>query len=108
MKDFVRKAMDEGADLSSLPTAIIVSTGWLVLTALILRFVAPMPGKIVAVRCEPGARVARGQVLVVLEAMKMEHAILAPADGLVEALRCRQGEQVTEGSELLVFRPEAP
>jgi 3-methylcrotonyl-CoA carboxylase alpha subunit len=71
------------------------------------RFVAPMPGKIVAVRCESGARVTRGQVLVVLEAMKMEHAILAPADGLVEALRCRQGEQVTEGSELLVFRPEA-
>jgi 3-methylcrotonyl-CoA carboxylase alpha subunit len=71
------------------------------------RFVAPMPGKIVAVRCEPGARVVRGQVLVVLEAMKMEHAILAPTDGLVEVLRCRQGEQVSEGSELLVFRPEA-
>jgi 3-methylcrotonyl-CoA carboxylase alpha subunit len=72
------------------------------------RFVAPMPGKIVAVRCEAGTRVARGQVLVVLEAMKMEHAMLAPADGRVEILRCRQGDQVAEGDELLVFHAEAP
>jgi 3-methylcrotonyl-CoA carboxylase alpha subunit len=69
------------------------------------RFAAPMPGKIVAVRCAAGDRVARGQVLMVLEAMKMEHAILAPADGTVEALRYRPGDQVAEGSELLVFAP---
>jgi 3-methylcrotonyl-CoA carboxylase alpha subunit len=69
------------------------------------RFAAPMPGKIVAVRCAAGDRVARGQVLVVLEAMKMEHAILAPADGTVEALRYGPGDQVAEGSDLLVFRP---
>ena len=68
------------------------------------RFAAPMPGKIVAVRCAAGERVTRGQVLVVLEAMKMEHAILAPADGTVEALRYKPGDQVAEGSDLLVFK----
>ncbi|MFO0295511.1 MAG: acetyl-CoA carboxylase biotin carboxylase subunit [Rhodospirillales bacterium] len=69
------------------------------------RFAAPMPGKLVAVRCAAGERVSRGQVLVVLEAMKMEHAILAPSDGTVESVRYKQGDQVAEGSDLLVFRP---
>jgi len=62
---------------------------------------APMPGKIIAVRVAEGAAVQRGQPLVVLEAMKMEHAITAPGDGVVEAVRCAVGDQVAEGAELV-------
>jgi 3-methylcrotonyl-CoA carboxylase alpha subunit len=47
--------------------------------------------------------VTRGQKLVVLEAMKMEHTILAPADGTVERVRFAAGEQTAEGEELVVF-----
>ena len=65
---------------------------------------APMPGKIVALRVEPGATVKRGAPLLVLEAMKMEHTIAAPADGVVERLRYRVGDQVEEGAELVVFK----
>jgi 3-methylcrotonyl-CoA carboxylase alpha subunit len=66
---------------------------------------APMPGRVIAVKVEPGAKVARGQTLVVLEAMKMEHAIVAPADGIVKAVRFAVGEQVPDGAELVDFEP---
>lgn len=66
---------------------------------------APMPGRVIAVKVEPGAKVSRGQTLVVLEAMKMEHAIVAPADGVVEAVRFAVGEQVPDGAELVDFVP---
>jgi 3-methylcrotonyl-CoA carboxylase alpha subunit len=62
-----------------------------------------MPGKIVAVHVKAGDSVVRGQKLVVLEAMKMEHTILAPADGTVERVRFKTGEQTSEGEELVVF-----
>ena len=62
---------------------------------------APMPGRIVAVQAEAGARVAKGAVLVTLEAMKMEHALAAPFDGLVAETKAAVGEQVSEG-DLLV------
>jgi len=65
--------------------------------------VAPMPGKVIAVLCEKGARVARGQPLLVMEAMKMEHTLAAPADGEVIELRYAVGDQVTEGAELIGF-----
>jgi 3-methylcrotonyl-CoA carboxylase alpha subunit len=68
--------------------------------------VAPMPGKIVAVNARAGEAVRRGQVLVVLEAMKMEHALAAGADGLVEAVRARPGLQVAEGDLLVSFVAE--
>ncbi len=67
------------------------------------KLVAPMPGKIVAVHVKAGDSVVRGQKLVVLEAMKMEHTILAPADGTVERVRFKTGEQTSEGEELVVF-----
>jgi 3-methylcrotonyl-CoA carboxylase alpha subunit len=53
--------------------------------------------------------VQRGQKLVVLEAMKMEHTILAPADGIVSRVRFAAGEQASEGEELVAFEepPEA-
>jgi 3-methylcrotonyl-CoA carboxylase alpha subunit len=64
---------------------------------------APMPGKVIALLVEPGARVAKGAPLLVLEAMKMEHTISAPADGVVKALHFAVGEQVPEGAELLTL-----
>ncbi len=67
------------------------------------KLAAPMPGRIVAVHVEAGQCVTRGQKLVVLEAMKMEHTILAPADGTVERVRFKPGEQAAEGEELVVF-----
>ncbi|MBI3503873.1 MAG: acetyl/propionyl/methylcrotonyl-CoA carboxylase subunit alpha [Proteobacteria bacterium] len=71
------------------------------------RLVAPMPGKIVAVHVKAGESVVRGQKLVVLEAMKMEHTILAPMDGTVERVRFQPGEQTSEGEELVVFVAKA-
>ncbi len=67
------------------------------------RLTAPMPGKVVAVLVAAGARVERGTPLIVLEAMKMEHAIKAPADGRVEKLPFAVGDVVGEGEELLAF-----
>jgi 3-methylcrotonyl-CoA carboxylase alpha subunit len=67
--------------------------------------VAPMPGKIIALMVEAGAAVQRGQPLLVMEAMKMEHTLAAPADGVVEALRYRVGDQVAEGAALVDFAP---
>jgi len=66
--------------------------------------VAPMPGKIVALSVEAGATVTAGQALLVLEAMKMEHAIVAPADGLVEGIRFGLGDLVEDGAILVDFK----
>ena len=67
---------------------------------------SPMPGKIIAVKIEAGAKVERGQALLVMEAMKMEHTIRAPADGIVEKIHYKVGEQVDEGVELIHFEAE--
>ncbi len=68
---------------------------------------APMPGAIVAVHVKPGDRVERGQPLLVMEAMKMEHTIVAPFAGTVEAVYFAPREQVKEGAELAALRPAA-
>ncbi len=62
---------------------------------------APMPGKILSVHVDVGDTVRRGQRLVVMEAMKMEHSIDAPADGTVTALFFAAGDQVEEGAALI-------
>ncbi len=67
---------------------------------------APMPGKIIALKVAPGAQVERGQPLMIMEAMKMEHTIRAPADGTVGEIRFAVGEQVDEGVELIHFEPK--
>lgn len=67
---------------------------------------APMPGKVLEVSVEPGQRVEAGRVLVVLEAMKMEHRVHAPADGVVTAVLVAVGDQVATGTELLAFTPD--
>jgi 3-methylcrotonyl-CoA carboxylase alpha subunit len=58
---------------------------------------SPMPGKIVQAPVAEGETVTKGQVLVVLEAMKMEHALTAPADGVLAELKVKLGDQVSEG-----------
>jgi 3-methylcrotonyl-CoA carboxylase alpha subunit len=65
------------------------------------RLIAPMPGKIIAIHASAGDRVQRGQLLLVMEAMKMEHSIVAPHDGAVERVRYRVGDQVEEGATLV-------
>ena len=64
---------------------------------------APMPGKVIQVLVQAGAKVARGAPLLVLEAMKMEHTISAPRAGVVKKILYAAGEQVAEGAELLVL-----
>ena len=67
---------------------------------------SPMPGRIIAVEVTEGQTVTRGQKLLVLEAMKMEHGLTAPFDGVVAALSAVVGAQVGEGAVLV--RIEAP
>ncbi|PTT49566.1 acetyl/propionyl/methylcrotonyl-CoA carboxylase subunit alpha [Aeromonas sp. HMWF014] len=64
---------------------------------------APMHGIVVALLVEAGQRVSKGQPLLVLEAMKMEHVLKADRDGLIETLQCKQGEQVSQGAILVRF-----
>jgi 3-methylcrotonyl-CoA carboxylase alpha subunit len=70
------------------------------------RLTAPMPGKIVAVLVEPGAQIAKGTPLMIMEAMKMEHTIAAPRDGVVARINFGVGAVVNEGAELLSFAAE--
>ena len=58
-------------------------------------------GRVVKVMTGAGARVAKGDALLVLEAMKMEHTITAPADGVVKEVHYAAGDQVLEGAELI-------
>jgi 3-methylcrotonyl-CoA carboxylase alpha subunit len=68
---------------------------------------APMPGKVTAVEVSSGEKVAEGQRLLTLEAMKMEHALTAPFDGTVTELNAKAGAQVTEGQLLVRVEPAA-
>jgi 3-methylcrotonyl-CoA carboxylase alpha subunit len=67
------------------------------------RLSAPMPGRVTRLFVEPGDRIGRGEPLVVIEAMKMEHTLAAPADGVVAAVRCAVGDLVEEGAELIAL-----
>ena len=64
---------------------------------------APMPGKILKVNVNAGAAVKKGDVLLVLEAMKMENEILAPADGVVKAIHVSSNESVESNQPLLTI-----
>jgi 3-methylcrotonyl-CoA carboxylase alpha subunit len=68
---------------------------------------AMMPGRVVALLVEPGAKVEKGQPLLILEAMKMEHTMSAPADGICEHFNVAVGDQVTEDAELVQFKADA-
>ena len=66
---------------------------------------APMPGKVIALIAEPGSKVEKGAPLLILEAMKMEHAIVAPCAGRVLSFHFGVGDQVADGAELMEFEP---
>jgi 3-methylcrotonyl-CoA carboxylase alpha subunit len=68
---------------------------------------APMPGKVVSFDVKAGDTVTKGQRVAVMEAMKMEHAIIAPEDGMVAELLYAVGEQVAEGAALLTLKEES-
>ena len=65
--------------------------------------VAPMPGKVAKVEVSAGQKVAKGQRLLTLEAMKIEYSIRAPFDGIVASSYFQAGDQVKAGDELVEF-----
>jgi 3-methylcrotonyl-CoA carboxylase alpha subunit len=67
---------------------------------------APMHGKVLAILVEEGVRVARGQRLAIIEAMKMEHTINAPIDGIVAEIAVEKDAQVGEGAKLITIVSE--
>jgi len=68
---------------------------------------SPMPGKIIQVHVKPGQAVRRGEPLIVLEAMKMEHTLTAPRDTVIEAVEAASGDQIVEGAVLVRFEGDA-
>jgi 3-methylcrotonyl-CoA carboxylase alpha subunit len=68
---------------------------------------APMHGKVLDILVEEGARVIRGQRVVIVEAMKMEHTLVAPVDGTVADIAVGRGAQVAEGAKVLRVVPAA-
>ena len=75
-------------------------------TAAVGGLTTPLPGVVVAVPVTVGSKVRTGDVLMVLEAMKMEHTITAPHAGTVKSIHFARGERVPEGSELLELTPD--
>ena len=69
---------------------------------------APMHGKVLAILVQPGASVSKGQRLAVIEAMKMEHALIAPFDGTVGEISATAGGQVAEGAKVMMIEAAKP
>ncbi len=68
---------------------------------------APMHGKVLSILVKPGDRVARGQRLAVIEAMKMEHTLVSPVDGTVAEITVSADAQVAEDAKIMVIEPAA-
>ncbi len=64
---------------------------------------APMPGMVLSIKVKPGDTVAKGDALVVLEAMKMENILKSPVDGVVKKVNVQQGVAVEKNTVLIVF-----
>lgn len=68
---------------------------------------SPMPGTVTVLKAAVGDRVTRGQTVVVVEAMKMEHALTAPFDGVITELGASVGASVAMDQPLAVVEPDA-
>lgn len=68
--------------------------------------IAPMPGTLVALYVTPGQKVVKGEKLLVIEAMKMEHTLYAPKQGVIKACFHQQGDSIKEGANLIEFEME--
>jgi len=73
--------------------------------AIVGRLTSPMPGRVVQLLVTAGDQVRRGQPMMVVEAMKMEHTIAAPRDGTVAAVHYAPGDLVEEGAEVIALMP---
>ena len=69
------------------------------------RIVSPMPGQVIGLAVAVGDKVEAGDLLAVVEAMKMEHSVIAPWAGVVTAIHCAPGQRVGERAELLELEP---
>jgi biotin carboxyl carrier protein len=70
----------------------------------ILSIAAPMPGEVVKITVEEGQKVAAGQVVAIVEAMKMEHELATTVDGVVNAVHVGAGDQVDNAQVLVVIK----
>ena len=66
---------------------------------------ATLAGRLIAVHAQAGATVRKGETLLVLDSMKMEHAMVAPFDGTVQEVLCAKGEQVMPGKVMVRLQP---
>lgn len=64
---------------------------------------APMPGVVLAVRCKEGQKVSNGDVILVLEAMKMENEITAKKAGIIKEIKVQEGQTVGAGEKLIII-----
>lgn len=78
------------------PKATPASTG----SAGAIKVTSPMPGKILSIKTSVGTVVKKGEVIMILEAMKMENEIVAPEDGTVASIDTTEGASVESGSVL--------
>ena len=69
------------------------------------KIVAPLPGTVVAVLAEEGAKLEKGAPILTLEVMKMEQTLRAPFAGVLKAIKCKVGDIVQEGVELAEVEP---
>ena len=65
-----------------------------------VKITSPMPGKIISVKASPGQAVKKGEVILILEAMKMENEIVAPEDGTVSSINVTDGQSIESGDLL--------
>ena len=67
------------------------------------KITAPMPGTIMSINKKPGDKIQKGDVLIILEAMKMENEIIAPEDGVITSIDTSEGASVNTGDVLLTY-----
>jgi biotin carboxyl carrier protein len=69
---------------------------------------APFNGKVIAVKAQPGRSVGKGEALVVIESMKLEHSLTAARDGVVRAIHIAPGQQAAASQVLVTLEPAGP